>query len=116
MQTDCLELWTDGSVPRLPPGRRRLLICTDSQPLIQHLKKGAQTATSAIADITSSLRTLSNHGFRVRLQFVFSHCGVERSEEVDKAADSACDLTLTSPCWHADALNVAQRLIGARKG
>ena len=103
--------YLQSELPRIPIGRRRLLICTDSQSLIAHLKKGAPTATSAAADITNALRALSAHGFRIRFQFVFSHCGVERNEEVDKAADSACDLPFTSPCWYVDALNVAHGII-----
>jgi hypothetical protein len=94
-----------------PIGRRRLLICTDSQSLIARLKKGAPTATSAVADITNALRALGAHGFRIRFQFVFPHCGVGRNEEVGKAADSACDPPFTSPFWYVDALNVAHGII-----
>jgi hypothetical protein len=41
----------------------------------------------------------SRRHHKLRFQFVFSHCGVERNEEVDKAAESACDLPFTSPRW-----------------
>ena len=48
----------------------------------------AGECTTVLAEIVDMLNALSAT-FRIRLQFVFSHCGVPNNELVDKEADAA---------------------------
>ena len=69
--------------------RKRLLICTDSQSLLMYLKYHIPgECTTVLAEMIDSLNKLSR-SFRIRLQFVFSHCGVPGNERVDKEAEAA---------------------------
>ena len=69
--------------------RKRLLVCTDSQSLLMWLRcHPAGECTTVLAEIVDMLNALSAT-FRIRLQFVFSHCGVPNNELADKEADAA---------------------------
>ena len=75
--------------PKPKRRRKRLLICTDSQSLLMYLKYHIPgECTTVLAEIIDSLNKLSR-SFRIRLQFVFSHCGVPGNERVDKEAEAA---------------------------
>ena len=79
-------------VAKLDGNKKKFLFCTDSQSSIQALIAGPlnqkSTLTSSIWRLL--LRLVSDHPeSKVVFQFVFSHCGVERNEDADHAADVA---------------------------
>jgi len=68
-----------------------ILIASDSQSVLSSLAKGPLSQTSEVeADIWRQLLQLVDvFSCKIVFQFVFSHCGVERNEMADRAADAA---------------------------
>ena len=80
-----LEAKLDGS-------KRTYLFCTDSQSSINALLSGplgqTTTLTSSIWELL--LYLVNDHPeSKIVFQFIYSHCGVERNEEADRAAEGA---------------------------
>ena len=59
------------------------------------------------------LNCLAGRGVKIRLQFVFGHCGVPRNELADAAANAAHECTTRYALWHKDALSIAKAKIAA---
>lgn len=68
-------------------------IITDSQSLLAALEGGSHSQTDPTnIRIWSSLRSLGFSGWKITMQFIFSHCDLPGNDAADAAAGSACDL------------------------
>ena len=77
---------------KLDGTKKAYLFCTDSQSSINALLSGplVQTTTLASSVWRLILRLVNDHPeSKVVFQFIYSHCGVSRNEEADRAADNA---------------------------
>ena len=93
---------------------QRLLIATDSQSLLMALKSHTACEThSTFTECVAMLNCLAGRGVKIRLQFVFGHCGVPRNELADAAANAAHECTTRYALWHKDALSIAKAKIAA---
>ncbi|KNH05004.1 Ribonuclease H domain [Perkinsela sp. CCAP 1560/4] len=91
---------------------QRLLIASDSQSLLMALRRHtARSTTSTFAECVEMLNALAGRGVKIRLQFVFGHCGVPRNELADAAANSAHECSISYTLWHKDALSIARERI-----
>ncbi|KNH07550.1 Ribonuclease H domain, partial [Perkinsela sp. CCAP 1560/4] len=67
--------------------------------------------TSTSAECVEMLNSLAGRGVKIKLQFVFGHCGVPRNELADAAANSAHECSTSYTLWHQDALSIAKAKI-----
>jgi ribonuclease HI/uncharacterized C2H2 Zn-finger protein len=94
-----------------------LLVCSDSQSLISALAVGPIGHRGDIENhIWSVLLELADANVEVTLQFVFSHCGLPRNDEVDAEAKKATKLSQSNiPIWLTDMLSAARRHIRSQR-
>ncbi|KNH05313.1 reverse transcriptase (RNA-dependent DNA polymerase) [Perkinsela sp. CCAP 1560/4] len=91
---------------------QRLLIASDSQSLLMALRRHtARSTTSTFAGCVEMLNALAGRGVKIRLQFVFGHCGVSRNELADVASNAAHGCSTRYTLWHKDALSIARERI-----
>ncbi|KNH07226.1 reverse transcriptase (RNA-dependent DNA polymerase) [Perkinsela sp. CCAP 1560/4] len=91
---------------------QRLLIASDSQSLLMALRRHtARSTTSTFAECVEMLNALAGRGVKIRLQFVFGHCGVSRNELADVASNAAHGCITRYTLWHKDALSIARERI-----
>ena len=91
---------------------QRLLIASDSQSLLMALRRHtARSTTSTFAECVEMLNALAGRGVKIRLQFVFGHCGVSRNELADVASNAAHGCSTRYTLWHKDALSIARERI-----
>ncbi|KNH04317.1 Ribonuclease H domain [Perkinsela sp. CCAP 1560/4] len=57
------------------------------------------------------LNALAGRRVKIRLQFVFGHCGVSRNELADVASNAAHGCSTRYTLWHKDALSIARERI-----
>jgi ribonuclease HI len=88
------------------PPRSRVLLCTDSQSMLASLETGPlNQGEQENAFIWRKLLRIADLGFKVVLQFVYSHCGVERNEMADRLAgeyNSSLPELDPTPTWLTD--------------
>ena len=100
-------------LPRLEFNEHRTCrVVTDSQSLLMALEKGPLSQTSYSEDqIWLRINELVFHGWSLTFQFVFSHCGLPRNDEVDQLAKEAA-ATLHQrqvAIWIVDFMTAAKR-------
>ena len=96
----------------------KLLVCTDSQSLLAALHRGPLLVNSTIEkDIWDMLLILARRGISVTLQFVYSHCGIDRNELVDRQAARAASGPgqHAVPVWHTDFVAATKRYLQAQR-
>ena len=72
---------------------RQVLVCTDSQSAIRRLEEGPAAQTDDLANrIWTLLRTISDGGIRIHLQWVPGHSGLPGNELADEVAREAGEL------------------------
>ncbi|KEG05904.1 Tbingi protein, partial [Trypanosoma grayi] len=73
---------------------------------------GPITVTDPILRILwNVLLDLQHRKARIRLQFIFGHCGVAKNEACDKEAKTASDLPHCGGTWAPDVVALAKRHI-----
>jgi len=79
----------------------RLLICTDSLSQLDALARGPILQTDDTAnELWHLLLQLAAREVDITMQFIYSHCGLERNELVDKEAKTASELPQAdAPVW-----------------
>jgi hypothetical protein len=78
--------------PFCPRESHKILVVSDSLSILSNLSSGPLNQSSSFCkDIWSLLYTLISSGScsSIHFQFVYSHCGIVRNEQVDSAASAA---------------------------
>jgi ribonuclease HI len=98
--------------------RKRLLICTDSQSLIQALNAGQiRQQNAVVAEITQMFIEIARLGVSVTVQHVYSHCGLPRNDAVDALAKRAARIPdqMSPAVWHSDFVAATARLVDKQR-
>ena len=96
----------------------RLLICTDSLSQLDALARGPILQTDDTAnELWHLLLQLAAREVDITMQFIYSHCGLERNELVDKEAKTASELPQAdAPVWLPDLMSAVRRHVKSKRG
>ncbi|KEG06024.1 Tbingi protein [Trypanosoma grayi] len=90
-------------IPRRNTRPCRVSVFTDSLSPLMALQTGPLTVTDPILRILwNLLLDLQHRKARIRLQFIFGHCGIAKNEACDKKAKTASDLPQRGDTWIPD--------------
>ncbi|KEG05642.1 Tbingi protein, partial [Trypanosoma grayi] len=90
-------------IPRRNTRPCRVSVFTDSLSLLMALQKGPLTVTDPILRILwNLLLDMQHRKARIRLQFIFGHCGVKKNEARDKKAKAVFDIPQFEDTWIPD--------------
>ncbi|RHW73180.1 reverse transcriptase [Trypanosoma brucei equiperdum] len=90
----------------------RLSIFSDSLSMLTALQTGPLAVTDPILRrLWRLLLQVQRRKVRIRLQFVFGHCGVKRNEVCDDMAKKAADLPQLRDTWIIDIIAYAKRVL-----
>ena len=93
---------------------QRLLIALDSQSLLTALASHTAGETSrTFGSSVKMLNALVRRGIKVRMQFIFGHCGVYENELADTESHRAHFSDVQYPLWYKDALTIARSTISS---
>ncbi|ORC82250.1 Tbingi protein, partial [Trypanosoma theileri] len=88
----------------------RVSIFTDSLSLLTALETGPLTVKDPILRLLWNLiLQVQRRKARIRLQFIFGHCGVEKNEKCDTEAKKAAELPQRTDTWITDIIAYAKR-------
>lgn len=108
-----LSFMTSDDGPRT--NNKRIALITDSQSNLAAFNNRARRSmpwSLTQGQAIRALNALRSGGHKIKLCFVFSHCGIERNELVDRAADAATSIPdPPAPVWWVDALTYARSLL-----
>ncbi|ORC83550.1 Tbingi protein [Trypanosoma theileri] len=90
----------------------RVSIFTDSLSLLTALETGPLTVKDPILRLLWNLiLQVQRRKARIRLQFIFGHCGVVKNEQCDTEAKKAAELPQRTDMWITDIIAYAKRIL-----
>ncbi|KAH9599426.1 Ribonuclease H domain [Trypanosoma melophagium] len=99
-------------LPAENPTPCRVSVFSDSPSLLKALQAAPLTVTDPmLRKLWNLILQVQRRKARIRLQFIFGHCGVEKNEKCDAEAKKAAEHTQRNGAWIPDVIAYAKRIL-----